>query len=59
MLLDPASMQTAEVSAPESLTKRVLRKTDRCTCMEWNAGCTLLIMDADSFEVRAWRLEIR
>ena len=59
VLLDPASMQTAEVSAPESLTKRVLRKTDRCTCMEWNAGCTLLIMDADSFEVRAWRLEIR
>ncbi len=59
VLLDPASMQTAEVSAPESLTKRVLIKTDRLTCMEWNAGCTLLIRDADSSEVRAWRLEIR
>ena len=58
-LLDPASMQTAEVSAPESLTKRVLVKNNSSTCMEWNAGGMLLIMDADGRRPQAWRLEIR
>ena len=58
-LLDPASMQTAEVSAPESLTDHVLEKRNVSSCMEWHVGDLLLIEDYDARTLEAWRLEVR